>query len=189
MKKACLFTVFAAVLSLIACEKEDLDLSSGSCVINGENYTYQSQMISRVMGPYTYEARLHKYEDRFIFRALQMSFAPVKGEPDGPYFLIAFGISDTLNLVVGETYDIMEFEESGKEYTDCSIRRYRWADGAAYVNEYRYATGSVELTRIERIKDDLGWVEGIFEFEVPSDSEHEAWTAKGKFKIYTQIKL
>ena len=186
MKKLIVITT-VAVLALTGCDKEAMNLSSGSCVINGENYTYQSQLISRVMGPSPHEARLYEYEDRFTFRALPMSFVPVNGKPDEPVFLISFSISDTRDLIVGEKYDIGEYEESGKEYTDCSIRRYRLADGVDYVNDYRYATGSVELTRIERIKEDFGWVEGIFEFEVPADSEHEAWTAKGKFKIYTNI--
>lgn len=174
MKSFRLLIISLIVIGTISCDKESLPMSSGKGIINGENYTYKTTLLSQITGPYPHEARLYNEDGKFIFQTLQMPFTPTNKKSNSPNFIIEFAISDTQDLIIGKKY-----------YTSgCYLHQYRWEDGVSYDELRRNATGNVELTSIDK---ENGWVEARFEFEVPATDEYEKWSAKGSLKLNTDV--
>ncbi|MDH6356901.1 hypothetical protein [Parabacteroides sp. PF5-9] len=181
-----------AVLSFVligftSCDKERMHISSGRGEIDGEKYKYQSTILSQIMAPDPYEAYLYKAGDLFVFQTGDIIFTPANKRSDSPNFLISLALSGTQEFVVGGKYTITGNGKTGKDYrSGCYVNRYWWVDGISCNEWHRYGVGYIEFTRVDK---ENGWVECLFEFEIPATDLYDRWIAKGNFKLYTEILL
>ena len=181
-----LLVLLFTLIGITSCNKKDLFVSSGKCVINGENYTYESSL-TKFLAIDTHDASIFNWNNKFVFQT-DMSFLPTSKKSDSPNYQISFTLNEVEDFVIGKKYDIPLYQgEEGYNNmyeTHCYFKHYRYADNIIFDEFDKCGTGSIEFINIHKM-DEL--VEGIFEFEVSATDDFEKWTAKGNFKLYTNF--